>query len=101
MWRLEAARAEKSTRDSTERETFSGIDQQGTSFYVSVDNSSAFDHFVPVDMDLAAAQSEFWQACEKSDCWTVPMGRDLSVMPWLPRVLNATVPTTWADRLHD
>jgi hypothetical protein len=25
----------------------------------------------------------------------------VSVMPWLPRVLNATVPTTWADRLHD
>ena len=84
MWRLEAARAEKATRDSAERETLAGTDQQGVSFYVSVDSSSAFDHFVPVDEDLATAQSEFWQACEKSDCWTVPMGRDLSAMPWLP-----------------
>ena len=25
----------------------------------------------------------------------------VSVMPWLPRVLNATVPTTWPDKLHD
>jgi hypothetical protein len=35
-------------------------------------------------MIKAAKLTAFGNTCEKSDCWTVPMGWDLSVMPWLP-----------------
>ena len=33
---------------------------------------------------LAELKDAFWKARDAEDCWQVPMGRDLSAMPWLP-----------------
>ena len=44
------------------------------------------------DEQLAAQQAAFWRATEAKDCWEVPLGRDLDVMPWLPRRIAACEP---------
>ena len=34
---------------------------------------------------LLKLRDEFWNVTEASDCWEVPLGRDLDAMPWLHR----------------
>mmetsp|Transcript_17517 Transcript_17517/g.44903 ORF Transcript_17517/g.44903 Transcript_17517/m.44903 type:complete len:455 (-) Transcript_17517:230-1594(-) len=80
MWRLEAARAEQTTRDAARASCVPSAPSAEVQPQLDWNDAAG----VPSDPQLAKMRTDFWRQTEQDTCWTVPMGRDLKTMPWLP-----------------
>ena len=84
MWRLQAARQEKTRTDERAAAISSDINTEvkrqvsGESSLTDAEADRELE-----DVQLAALRKAFWCDLDSRKVWCIPVGRDLNVMPWL------------------